>query len=140
MRRARGHRRCAHVHVSPSATRAFAGAFAGAHVDLRLPNGLTRQYSLCGDPDEDAVYTIAVKREDGGRGGSRWIHENVRLGSTVPVSAPRNNIPLAAEAQRHVFIAGGIGITPMLPMARQLARRGVSFHLHYCKARRSYLN
>jgi ferredoxin-NADP reductase len=104
----------------------------GAHVDLRLPNGLTRQYSLCGDPDEDAVYTIAVKREDGGRGGSRWIHENVRLGSTVPVSAPRNNFPLAAEAQRHVFIAGGIGITPMLPMARQLARRGVSFHLHYC--------
>ncbi len=107
----------------------------GAHVDLRLPNGQIRQYSLCGDPDDDAVYTIAVKREDSGRGGSRWIHDNLHPGDNVAVSAPRNNFPLAAEAQRHVFMAGGIGITPMLPMVRQLARQGASFHLHYCARR-----
>jgi ferredoxin-NADP reductase len=107
----------------------------GAHVDLRLPNGQTRQYSLCGDPSDDAAYTIAVKREDGGRGGSRWLHENLQVGTMIPVSAPRNNFPLAGEAQRHVFIAGGIGITPMLPMAQQLARQGTPFHLHYCAHR-----
>jgi vanillate O-demethylase ferredoxin subunit len=105
---------------------------AGAHVDVRLPSGQTRQYSLCGDPHDDTVYKIAVKREENGRGGSRWIHDNVGLGSIVPVSAPRNNFPLAEEARRHVFIAGGIGITPILPMAMELARGSTPFHLHYC--------
>jgi vanillate O-demethylase ferredoxin subunit len=104
----------------------------GAHVDLRLPNGQTRQYSLCGDPDDDTVYKVAVKREDGGRGGSRWVHESLRVGSITPVSAPRNNFPLAEDARRHVFIAGGIGITPILPMAMHLARRDIPFQLHYC--------
>jgi ferredoxin-NADP reductase len=99
---------------------------------LRLPNGLTRQYSLCGDPDDDTVYKIAVKREDDGRGGSRWVHENLHTGSIVPISAPRNNFPLAMDARRHVFIAGGIGITPILPMATHLARADIPFHLHYC--------
>lgn len=104
----------------------------GAHVDLRLPNGQTRQYSLCGDPDDDTVYQIAVKREDNGRGGSRWIHENLNAGSIIPVSAPRNNFSLSADARRHVFIAGGIGITPILPMTMHLARRNIPFQLHYC--------
>jgi len=104
----------------------------GAHVDLRLPEGQIRQYSLCGDPDDDSVYQIAVKREDQGRGASRWIHENVRVGSIVPVSAPRTNFALGSNAVRHVFIAGGIGITPILPMARYLARRDIPFELHYC--------
>ena len=108
----------------------------GSHVDLHLPNGRIRQYSLCGDPGDDTVYQIAVKREDGGRGGSRWIHEHLAAGSIVPVSAPRNNFPLA-EAEHYVFIAGGIGITPILPMARLLARRNASFELHYCAARRA---
>lgn len=106
----------------------------GAHVDLHLPGGKIRQYSLCGDPDDDGTYQIAVKREDGGRGASRWIHDNIRLGSIVPVSAPRNNFPLA-PASRHVFIAGGIGITPILPMVRALARRNADFDLHYCAQR-----
>jgi len=105
----------------------------GSHVDLHLPNGQIRQYSLCGDPDDDAVYQIAVKREDQGRGASRWIHENLRTGCTIPLSAPRNNFPLAEEdAARHIFIAGGIGITPILPMTIHLARRGIPFELHYC--------
>lgn len=104
----------------------------GAHVDLHLPDGRVRQYSLCGDPDDDTTYTIAVKREDEGRGASRWIHENVHPGGTVPVSAPRNNFPLAVGPQHHVFIAGGIGITPILAMTRHAARRDVPFALHYC--------
>ena len=103
----------------------------GAHVDVHLPSGQIRQYSLCGDPDDDTVYQIAVKREDDGRGASRWIHDNLRVGSVIPVSAARNNFPLAA-ASRYIFIAGGIGITPILPMTRHLARRSASFELHYC--------
>jgi vanillate O-demethylase ferredoxin subunit len=103
----------------------------GSHVDLHLPGGKIRQYSLCGDPDDDTVYQIAVKREDDGRGASRWIHDNLRVGSSLPVSAPRNNFPLAA-ASRHIFIAGGIGITPILAMVRHLARRQADFELHYC--------
>lgn len=104
----------------------------GSHVDLHLPGGQTRQYSLCGNPDDDTVYQIAVKREDEGRGASRWIHENVAIGCTVPVSAPRNNFPLAEDAVRHVLIAGGIGITPMLAMTKYLAQRDFPFELHYC--------
>ena len=104
----------------------------GAHVDVRLPAGQIRQYSLCGDPDDDTAYTIAVKREDDGRGASRWIHENLRVGSIVPVSAPRNNFPLVEGPHRNVFIAGGIGITPILPMTMRLARRNIPFELHYC--------
>src|SRR5271156_6527979 len=93
----------------------------GSHVDLHLPDGRIRQYSLCGDPDDDTVYRIAVKREDDGRGASRWIHDNLTADCVIPVSAPRNNFPLA-QAERHVFVAGGIGITPILPMTRHLAR------------------
>jgi ferredoxin-NADP reductase len=103
----------------------------GSHVDLRLPGGQIRQYSLCGDPSHDTVYRIAVKREDGGRGASRWIHDNLRVGSVIPVSAPRNNFPLG-RASHHVFVAGGIGITPILPMVQYLARRETTFALHYC--------
>ena len=104
----------------------------GAHVDLHLPDGRIRQYSLCGDPDDDGMYRLAVKREDCGRGASLWIHDHLRVGAIVHVSAPRNNFPLAETARRHVFVAGGIGITPFLPMARHLVRRAGEFELHYC--------
>jgi ferredoxin-NADP reductase len=104
----------------------------GAHVDVKIPGGKVRQYSLCGDPDDASLYRIAVKREDDGRGASKWIHENFRVGDTVLVSTPRNNFPLAAEATHHVLIAGGIGVTPFIPMARSLDRWGVDFTLHYC--------
>lgn len=104
----------------------------GAHVDLRLPDGRIRQYSLCGDPAERGRYDIAVKREDDGRGGSAWIHGNLRAGDIVHVSAPRNNFPLAENATRHVMVAGGIGVTPFLAMARHLAASGADFTLHCC--------
>jgi len=96
----------------------------GAHVDLRLPDGKTRQYSLCGDPADRARWTLAIKREEAGRGGSRWVHEGVRAGDVLLVSAPRNNFPLADSAGRHVLVAGGIGVTPLLPMMRAAAQAG----------------
>lgn len=105
---------------------------AGAHVDLRLSDGRVRQYSLCGDPLDRSRYEIAIKRERNGRGGSIWAHENLRTGTIAHVSAPRNNLPLAENAKRHVLIAGGIGITPFASMARTLAALNKDYVLHYC--------
>ena len=84
----------------------------GAHVDLRIPDGRVRQYSLCGDPADRTRYDIAIKREETGRGASLWAHANLTLGAIAHISAPRNNFPLAEGACRHVLVAGGIGITP----------------------------
>lgn len=107
----------------------------GAHVDVRLPDGKTRQYSLMGDPDDREHYQIAVQREDAGRGGSRWLHENLHVGSVAHVSAPRNNFPLAdtVPGGTSVFVAGGIGITPMMAMIREARQRGDLVELHYCR-------
>ena len=104
---------------------------AGAHVDLRF-GGLVRQYSLCSDPGETRRYCIAALREDNGRGGSRHLHDNVRVGDLLEVSMPRNNFPLAAAAERHLLIAGGIGIAPLMSMIAELQRRRAGFQLHYC--------
>ncbi|MHC2018115.1 PDR/VanB family oxidoreductase [Methylobacterium sp. CM6247] len=105
---------------------------AGAHLDLRLPDGRVRQYSLCGDPADRTRYEIAIKREEAGRGGSTWVHGNLTVGAVVDVSAPRNNFPLAPAARRHILVAGGIGVTPLLAMARTLAAEGADFVLHFC--------
>src|ERR1700688_1414839 len=75
----------------------------GAHVDLRMPDGRVRQYSLCGDPVDRTRYDVAIKREAAGRGGSMWAHANLTLGAIAHVSAPRNNFPLADDARRHVM-------------------------------------
>src|SRR5215471_8269959 len=104
---------------------------AGAHVDLRF-GGLVRQYSLCNDPAERRRYCIAVLRENESRGGSRHLHDNVRVGDLLEVSLPRNNFPLAAAAERHLLIAGGIGIAPIMSMIAELQRRQADFQLHYC--------
>lgn len=103
----------------------------GAHVDLRMPDGKIRQYSLIGDPEDRTQYKIAVKREDDGRGGSRWVHEKLKVGSEAHVSAPRNNFGLSPEAQRHVLVAGGIGVTPFLAMVQELRASSQDFTLHY---------
>jgi len=105
---------------------------AGAHIDLRLPDGRVRQYSLCGDPDDRSKYEIAIKREDKGRGGSLWAHEHLAEGATAHISAPRNNLPLSDTATRYVLVAGGIGITPFVSMARTLAKQNKNFVVHYC--------
>jgi ferredoxin-NADP reductase len=104
----------------------------GAHVDLRIPDGRTRQYSLCGDPADRTCYEIAIKREEAGRGASIWAHASLAFGAIAHVSAPRNNFPLAEGAHRHVLVAGGIGITPLVSMVRQLAREQAGYELHLC--------
>jgi ferredoxin-NADP reductase len=104
---------------------------AGAHVELRAGRFL-RQYSLCNDPAERRRYCIAVLRESGSRGGSRYLHDVVRVGDLVEVALPRNNFPLAATAERHLLLAGGIGIAPIMSMILEQQRRGAEFQVHYC--------
>jgi vanillate O-demethylase ferredoxin subunit len=103
---------------------------AGAHVDVHLPGGLVRQYSLSNDPAETHRYVLGVLLEAQSRGGSRAVHE-LAPGQTLQVSAPKNHFALAAQARRSLLIAGGIGITPILAMARQLASEGAAFEFHY---------
>jgi ferredoxin-NADP reductase len=104
---------------------------AGAHVDVRT-GGFLRQYSLWNDPAERRRYCIAVLREDAGRGASRYLHERVRVAHLVEVALPRNNFPLDPTAQRHLLIAGGIGIAPIMAMIAELRRRHAEFEVHYC--------
>lgn len=104
----------------------------GAHVIVQLPNGLRRVYSLCSDPEDDTRWRIAVLREPAGLGGSACMHDQVREGMSLFVTYPDNHFPLHQAAKRHIFIAGGIGITPFLPMVMQASRMGVPFELHYC--------
>lgn len=105
---------------------------AGSHVDVHLEGGAVRQYSLCNDPNETGRYRIAVQREAQGRGGSRQIFAQVRVGQLLEVSKPRNHFVLSQVADRHLLIAGGIGITPLLAMAYQLGCAKAAFELHYC--------
>ena len=90
---------------------------AGAHIDIHLADGLTRQYSLCNDPKERHRYLISVLKDPNSRGGSRAMHEQIKSGQTITISAPRNLFPLDRSAKRHLLFGGGIGITPMLAMA-----------------------
>ncbi|MFJ9005705.1 PDR/VanB family oxidoreductase [Streptomyces canus] len=105
----------------------------GAHIDVLLDgdaDGLVRQYSLCGHPAERGVWQIAVLREPEGRGGSAYVHDHLREGSTVRVRGPRNNFPLR-PATRHLFVAGGVGITPILPMVEAAEAAGADWCLLY---------
>jgi ferredoxin-NADP reductase len=102
----------------------------GAHVDLVLADGLVRQYSLCGDPRDDSVFQVAVLREPDGRGGSQHVHDVLAAGQLVEVHGPRNHFELT-EAKRYLFVAGGIGITPILPMIAQVEAMGLDWRLVY---------
>lgn len=104
---------------------------AGAHIDVHLPNGLTRQYSLCNDPGERHRYVIGVLKDPASRGGSRALHEAVHEGDVLRVGLPRNQFALNEQATRSLLLAAGIGITPLLCMAERLARLGAPFELHY---------
>jgi ferredoxin-NADP reductase len=99
---------------------ALPGWSSGAHIDVILPGGAIRQYSLCGLPEDRTRWRIGVLLEPAGRGGSAFIHQHVRAGDTLQVAGPRNNFALA-DAEEYLFIAGGIGITPILPMVRDVA-------------------
>jgi len=104
---------------------------AGAHVDVHLPGGLVRQYSISNDPADARQYVLGVQLAADSRGGSRAVHEQLAPGQTLRIGAPRNHFALAPAVRHSLLIAGGIGITPLLAMARQLAREGASFALHY---------
>lgn len=110
----------------------------GAHVDLHLPGGLVRQYSLVSRPADGHLY-LAVKREAESRGGSRWLHEGLRLGQILRVGAPRNLFALEAGSDEVVLVAGGIGITPLLAMYRSCRATGRPVRLHYFARERSGL-
>lgn len=102
----------------------------GAHIDLVLPDGRTRQYSLCGDRWDAYTYRVGVLREREGRGGSAYIHDDLRVGDVIGFGGPRNNFPLAPSGV-YLFIAGGIGITPLLPMIAQADLLGADWRLVY---------
>jgi vanillate O-demethylase ferredoxin subunit len=110
---------------------------AGAHVDVHLPNGMLRSYSLVNPQTERHRYVIAAQKDRASRGGSRCLHEQVRTGDSLRISPPRNNFPLEENAPHSVLIAGGIGITPILGMTGRLAALGRSWALHYCARTRA---
>jgi len=102
----------------------------GAHIDVYVPDGTTRQYSLCGDPTDRSYWQIAVLREKDGRGGSAFIHDHLRVGDRLLVTRPKNHFVLE-DAPYHALVAGGIGITPIMAFAEQLNRDSRPFHLTY---------
>lgn len=102
----------------------------GAHLALHLPNGITREFSLCSDPEDRSGWTVAVLREPSSRGGSAYVHLELRVGDAITVDGPRNNFHLE-QAKNYLLVAGGIGITPILTMARDLERRGADWSMLY---------
>lgn len=108
----------------------------GAHLSLHLPNGLTREYSLCSDPEDSTSWTVAVLRTPDSRGGSRLIHDELPVGTLIKVEGPRNNFELD-HAERYALVAGGIGITPIISMVRRLEAVGADWSLLYTGRSRS---
>ncbi len=105
---------------------------AGAYIDVNLPGGLMRQYSLCNDPAETDRYLLAVYRDAAGRGGSIAFHDKVAVGDTLEISEPKNNFPLDQRAMHYTLIAGGIGVAPLLAMAHKLRSLSKEFDFHIC--------
>ena len=122
--------------VSPEGAE-LPGFAAGAHIDLHLPNGVVRSYSLWNSPQERHRYLIGVLLDRNSRGGSRYVHEQLRVGATITIGVPRNNFPLADAAEHTVLIAGGIGITPIYGMLNELRRLGRRAELLYCARSRA---
>ena len=104
---------------------------AGSHVDVHLPGGLTRPYSLCNNPAETNRYVLGVLREPTSRGGSLAVHNTVREGELLHISAPKNHFAMVPDAKRSLLLAGGIGITPILSMAEHLSASAADFRMHY---------
>ena len=110
---------------------------AGAHIDLTLPNGLIRSYSLTNPQSDRHRYVIGVQKDRATRGGSKWVHENLRPGVVLTVNGPRNNFALNESAEKSLLIAGGIGITPMVSMTQRLTELGRDWELIYCARRKA---
>lgn len=105
---------------------------AGSHIDLHLPNGLVRSYSLCNPSSDRQRYVVGVLNDRKSRGGSRYVHQQLRVGMTLPISAPRNNFKLEEGAERSVLVAGGIGVTPIWCMLQRLVAIGRPVEILYC--------
>ncbi|MDM0001318.1 PDR/VanB family oxidoreductase [Variovorax sp. J22P240] len=105
---------------------------AGSHIDLHLPNGLVRSYSLCNPSTDRQRYVVGVLNDRKSRGGSRYVHQQLRVGMTLPISVPRNNFKLEEGAERSVLVAGGIGVTPIWCMLQRLISLGKPVELLYC--------
>jgi tetrachlorobenzoquinone reductase len=120
------------VELVPYSDRRLPRFSAGSHIDVHLPNGLSRSYSLTNPQGETGKYIIGVYRDPKSRGGSKYIHDELRVGKLLRVSAPRNNFPLVETARRNVFIAGGIGVTPFVCMLDRLNSLGEKWCLYYC--------
>lgn len=125
------------VELRPVAGGEFPPFEPGAHIDLHLPNGLVRSYSLANSADERNRYVVGVLNDRASRGGSRFIHEQLRVGTVLEIGAPRNNFRLDEHAEHTVLVAGGIGITPLYCMLQRLVERGRSVELLYCSRTRS---
>ncbi|MFK7831166.1 MAG: 2Fe-2S iron-sulfur cluster-binding protein [Congregibacter sp.] len=110
---------------------------AGAHIDVHVPGGPVRQYSLCNDPSDTHRYVLGILDDPASRGGSSAIHAQVHEGDLLTISEPRNNFPLVESAQHSLLLAGGIGVTPILCMARRLSNLGRPFEMHYCTRSRA---
>ena len=107
------------------------GFSAGSHIDVELPNGMIRQYSLCNDSTEQHRYQIGVLKDRATRGGSASVHRDIVVNKIIRISEPRNHFPLV-PAKHSILIAGGIGVTPILCMAERLAQTDAGFEMHYC--------
>ncbi|WP_354442339.1 PDR/VanB family oxidoreductase [Ottowia thiooxydans] len=117
--------------LAPSDGQPLPAFSAGSHIDVTTSEGIVRQYSLCNEPSETHRYLIAVLKEPHSRGGSKYMHEQLREGDELEISAPKNRFALAHDAPFSLLLAGGIGITPLLCMAERLDSMGSQFEMHY---------
>ena len=120
------------LELRPMAGNEFPAFEAGSHIDLHLPNGIVRSYSLLNDCRERHRYVVAVLKDKASRGGSRAVHEQLRIAMPLQISEPRNNFKLVETAAHSVLVAGGIGITPILSMVQRLHQLGCPFEVVYC--------
>lgn len=120
------------LELRPMTGKDFPAFEAGSHIDLHLPNGIVRSYSLLNDCRERHRYVVAVLKDKASRGGSRAVHEQLRIAMPLQISEPRNNFKLVETAAHSVLVAGGIGITPILSMVQRLHQLGCPFEVVYC--------
>ncbi len=118
--------------LSPVARESLPAYKAGAHIDIHVNSELVRQYSLCTTPVKEGTYRVGILNDPNSRGGSRQIHVDFKVGSTLRISAPRNHFELTVNSERTILAGGGIGITPLIAMAYELQAKNKPFELHYC--------